>query len=254
MKKASIRLRSKETVARLNCKDRVREIEAAVAQCVASHMDIPESWKSELQELEEYLRQNVINPTDTFDRFFVDEVAWPKDLLSNPFPLGTLYEPIWTDILHNLIPSVTVVRAWCINSYLGLNDQYTADLRVRSKEISNAWVSICTVLGPGPTKRQAAALLNEGGRVGKPRFDEDFQDDVMLLSKANDEDGKPTSIWAFFWFHRSGQSSLGRFVSDLSDGEVLEIFDTYVRDINGLNSPNSGDLPILITPEYLVGS
>lgn len=253
MTKASIQLRSKETVARLNSKDRVREIEAAVAQCVASHIDVPELWKSELQELNDYLKQNTLNPTNTFEGFFVDEVRWPKDLLANPFPLGTLYDPIWTDMLHNFIPAVTVVRAWCINSYLGLDDAYTDDLRIRSREVQNAWVSACTVLGPDPTKRQVASLLNEGGRVSKPRFDEDFQDDVLLLAKANDADCKPTSIWTFFWFHRSGQCSLGRFTSYLSEGEVLEIFDAYVMDINNLNSPNSGDLPILISPEYLVG-
>ena len=197
---------------------------------------------------------NAPNVIPDFKSFFDSVVEYPKDVAYNPLPIGTHYTRVSDSILNGFINYVDIKRAWCLNRYLSLDAEYDNNLKLCHPKNSIKWLPVVDIIGHKPTKREVLALLNEKGRTFHSKLDCDFQDDVLILSKAKNDDDSDT-VWVYFWYDRDcSDCCIGRFVTTLHDQLVLDSFDTYAANINTrINTFDTIEPPTLIELHYFTG-
>jgi hypothetical protein len=188
-----------------------------------------------------------------FFDYFTHHEAHPMDIPINPLPLGTVYEYVGSQFLNGLVPYVKPVRAWVVNRYLAANDEYPGELTVSFSGID---MSIQDILKTTtPTKAQVISILNEPACVVTPRYDVDFQDDLVFLAivpeKKKHCKGK---MWYYFWYDRDcSDCCIGRFRSTDSEENIFKSFDEFVLESNQMGKPDHIDIndpPFLINLSY----
>lgn len=125
--------------------------------------------------------------------YFDDHVDYPR-VDGEILPLGTAWAYVASTFLDGFINYQKIQRAYLLHRYIKQPEE----------------------------NERAAKAFNEGCHT---KIWELLQDDVLLLSK------NETNEWWFYWFDRDvSDCCIGRFITDDSDGAVLQLFEEFVYE------------------------
>lgn len=188
-----------------------------------------------------------------FHSYFDDvELGIEEDTIS----MGCLYEYVSGSVLEKYIKTVTPIRAWVVNRYLAATDIFQYNIQVN---FSGEELSIQDILETKtPTKAQVISLLNQPYCSIEPKYDRDFQDDLVILAKFdNSEQTTEESIYCYFWFDRDcSDCCIGQFSSSDAEDDIISSFDAMVHESNQMGKPDHveyNDQPFLIKLSYFSG-
>jgi hypothetical protein len=152
-------------------------------------------------------------------KYFRCTEEYPRDILDNPLPLGTLYSYVGSSLLSGFINLAKIKKAYVLERYVGWDEVVNVDINIQSPPHSFKWIRI-----PACTKQELFEAVTKEGATHHVQPDYMLQDDVLILSRT--EGG----TWVFFWMDRdSSDCCIGRFVTDDSDEDVIKEFDRYVQ-------------------------
>ena len=188
----------------------------------------------------------------TFDDYFTSTVEYPRDVAENPLPFGTQYNYISSSFLDGFINYVTPVKAYVLARYVGWDEESwieanNEDDEFNTRDATGKWEKF-----KPKSKDELFIRMTTKGAISSPHLDYDFQDDVLILSRAGKRSiptiaGLYTSIWYFFWYDRDcSDCSIGRFSTTDSDEIVIKLFSEYVEK----HPVNSLGLPRVIPMHY----
>lgn len=179
--------------------------------------------------------------TTPFSKYFRDEVEYPRDIAANPLPIGTRYDYVSNTFLNGFINYVSVVKGFVLARYCGWTEQDWIDAQNQDHEcqIRNPETRCMEWIKVEPkSKDELFNLVTAKNAISSPKMDCDFQDDVMILAKITTDEDK--TLWYFFWFDRDcSDCSIGRFLTNDTDEEVIASFTEYVMNHHA-NDPRFG--------------
>jgi len=162
--------------------------------------------------------------TNFIDKYFHNHEDYPQDVCGNILPLGTQWSYISTTFLNGFINYVEIKSAWVLNRYQDWDDASHDNLVkvniMREPNNTGTWEDF---IG---TKREVYEILIQPGRTFHSKLDNDFKDDMIILSKISD------NKWMFFWFDRDcSDSCIGRFETEETNEQVIKDFDEWASTL-----------------------
>lgn len=156
------------------------------------------------------------------NKYFNHNIDYPQDVGNDILPWGTQLSYISTTFLNGFINYVDIKSAWVLNRYVDWDDA-SEEIKVSIMGTPNNTGTWEEFRG---TKRQVYEMLIQPGRTFHSKLDNDFKDDLVILSKISD------NKWMFFWFDRDcSDSSIGRFQTQESDEQVIKDFDEWASKV-----------------------
>jgi hypothetical protein len=165
-------------------------------------------------------------------KYFKDTEEFPKqDLILNILPYGVMHSYVSSTYLNGFINYVTITKAYVLNRYYDWNDVLEHTISIQDPPNSFNWTKkLCK------TKNELYEALTAPGATFHGQL-YDFQDDVVILARSGEIDGK--MCYYVFWYDCDvSDSCIGRFLTVDSEEEVIKEFDSYVQKLHML-----GDSP-----------
>ena len=163
--------------------------------------------------------------SDGFWKYFDYSTDYPDNIGFDPLPLGTCYNYVSQTFLNGFINYVKIQKAFVLNRYIDWSMNFEeedngepVELKVMEPKSYEYVTKICK------NKDEVFKCLTF---YSEPHTNlSQFQDDVMILSKAFDpHDGNNDFVWIFFWFDQDvSDCSIGRFITTDTDEEVINKF------------------------------
>lgn len=168
------------------------------------------------------------------DDYFDYGVDYPTGIALDPLPYGAFWQYISDTFLNAFINYVDIKKAFVVCRYMNLDDQMdNRGTTIMDPPGSFNWVPLVG------TKREAYKLLCEEGRVFHSKLNNDFQDDMIILSKIGD--GK----WMIFEYDCDcSDCGVGRFETIDTDEQVIASFAEYVNTPTMAGDEGALEIPL----------
>ena len=179
--------------------------------------------------------------TDTSTKNFMDYFCgfqdYPKGIAFSPLPVNILYNYISNTFLNGFINYVTIVKAFVIGRYHDWDEEFEEPVEKGIKQESD-WENKTF-----KTKNELYNVFTHPDVACHAELDNDFQDDVLILSKTHSSTDN-SYLWVYFWFDRDcSDCSIGRFQTEDSDEAVIASFEKYVKELK-LNEYGHKEIPL----------
>lgn len=189
----------------------------------------------------------MLNKKQNFIRnYFYDQIDYPGEIAFDPLPINVVYNYVSNSFLNGFINYVEIVKAYTIGRYVDWDKPFEEDeedyetIQVRKNS------ALVKIKVNNALERYTALI--QPGAVFHSRLDKDFLNDVLILSKAWNQD-KTKFKWVYFWFDTdSSDCSIGRFETEDSDSIVVDSFTEYVKTLHS-NSYGEKEIPL----HYFIG-
>jgi len=161
-----------------------------------------------------------------FNTYFRHTEEFPKigmDIL----PMGTDYVYVSCTFLNGFINYVKPLKAFVLGRYHGWDEELDSpnEIHIQDPPGSRQWVKPSL-----KTKDEFFKALTVPGAVAHSKLDTDFQDDVLILAKS-EENHKGEWCYFYFWYDRdSSDCCIGRFQTTDDEEVVVSKFYNYCND------------------------
>ena len=154
---------------------------------------------------------------------------------------GMWFKYVSSTYLTGLINYVKIEAAFCLSRYYRWDDTIDREVNIMDPPNSFNWTKV------KGTKQEVFDLLTEKGRVFHSKLDNDFQDDLLILSILEDS----PNTYVLFWFDRDcSDSCVGMFRASNRD-QVLSDFKQWA--ISPTLSNNADEVAKEVPVHYFNG-
>jgi hypothetical protein len=164
-------------------------------------------------------------------KYFQETEEYPREVAFNPLPWNVLYEYITTDFLNAFINKVKIKKAYLISRYTN-ESEIIKNVQIADPPRSYNWTTF------SGNKQEVFDRLTIPGAVCHSKLN-DFGDDVLILSKIEIQDKshypdrENLNYYMFFWYDCDcSDSCIGRFFTEDTESQVIQEFDTFVKERN----------------------
>ena len=158
-------------------------------------------------------------------KYFHKSEMYPAAKLTDILPEGVVWDYVSTSLLNGLVNYARHIRGWCLERYHKWEDELKDGDNIVNVREKGEWVKK-KVLNYGELFNAAT----QPDAIAHANFSEHFKQDVVLLSKAEND---PT-LYVYFWFdHDKSDSCIGRFRSGDPKEEIIKAFDEHCAVLGG---------------------
>ncbi|MCK9416139.1 hypothetical protein M0Q97_05725 [Candidatus Dojkabacteria bacterium] len=148
--------------------------------------------------------------------YFNDEIQYPKEIVHNPIPYGTVWTYVSSTFLNGFINYVNPIACFVI-------DRYTADdVEIENVILCNKGDILCNWYDWKGSKKELTDAIVSGEKKMHHTNLGCFDDDIIILAKIETENND-TNKYIFFWFDMDvSDCSIGKFETNDIESDVIQ--------------------------------
>ena len=174
-------------------------------------------------------------------KYFAESVDYPsfsEDIL----PYATMYCYVASSFLNGLVNYSKPIKAFVLGRYTRWDEVVDHELSIQDPPGSFKWTK--KTFATKDDLYGQLIIKDQGFHV---KLDNDFQDDVLMLSV--DDDG----VYWFFWYDQDcSDCCIGRFVTSDPVDSVVDEFSRYVHGLS-VNEYGEREIPVHYFSGWLSG-